>query len=544
MHDILSTVPETETTGVTQSKRRPDDRSWLWLCLIVLLGFGIRLTGLFWGQGYCWFGAGDGVSAYDTAVDYGRGDPTAAYLAQPCYNSASKLPGPLWSIFCLATMRAWGSIEGTVLALLLLNTAVIGLTYLLGKRTLGRNSALWAALLAATLPFPVYYSTFLYNPNVMPFLGALLCLALWDVTQRERSRAIFWVSSLMLLSFQFHMSGLALLPAIIILIAISSTRLNVRWLLFGVVAGGLLYVPYLRGEMAHGWHNTLGMTTGRTANSWGGLKALTAPLNLLVNYVPQWTHSFDEYRELGKACFGWFGVLVVVNLLSAVVAIALLAGAVQKVRAAMQGSWRAPREVFARSPGPLFLAVVVTVPLLCSAAARQSFHSRYSIVLLPALLALAGGAVMHWLSSRRWARLFLAEVIVTTCANIWFMPAMYHAQGARIEQSETFYASLPNLEAVYQRLRAHAGPGESVEVDVAAYLKGLAPHDKAHRDAELIRRYVMVREKERAALYGVGNAPVTYALFGEDQVTSGDRAIAYVGHGIALMAQKTRDTST
>ena len=544
MHDVLAPASETEARTVTQPRSSQVDRAWLWLSLIILLGFGIRLSGVLWGQGYCWFGAGDGVAAYNTAVDYGRGDPTAAYLAQPCYNSASKLPGPLWSLFCLVTMRAWGSIEGTVIGLLLLNTAVIGLTYLLAKHTLGPASALWAALLAATLPFPVYYSVFLYNPNVMPFLGGLLFLALWDVTQRDRSRAIFWISFLMLLMPQFHMSGLALVPAIALLLALSSTRLNLPWLLWGVAAGALFYAPYLRGDMAQGWHNTLGMTTGRAANSWGGLKALTAPLNLLVNCVPQWTRSFDEYRELGKACFGWFGVLVAVNLLSALVAGLLIFSAILKLRTAMTGFWRAPRRVFALSPGPLFLGILVGVPLLCSAAARQSFHSRYSIVLLPALLALTGGAVMQWLSSPRWARLFLAGVLMTTCTNAWFMPAMYHVQGERIEKGETFYASFRNLERVYQRLKAHAGPGESVEVDIAAYTKSLSPGDKIHRDAELLRRYVMVREKERAALYGMPGAPVIYTLYRADQAPPGDKGIGYLGQGIALVAQKTRDTST
>jgi hypothetical protein len=121
---------------------------------------------------------------------------------------------------------------------------------------------------------------------------------------------------------------------------------------------------------------------------------------------------------------------------------------------------------------------------------------------------------------------------------------MYHAQGVRIARGETFYASFPNLESLYQRLRAHAGADESVEVEVAAYVKALPPEDKTHRDAELIRRYVMVREKERAALYGFWGTPAIYTLYPADQAGPGDRSFAYLGHGIALVAQKMRDTST
>src|SRR5262249_24498401 len=150
------------------------------------------LSGLEWGQGYSYFSSGDSLAAYEFAVDYARGEPRALYIDQPNYNSKSKLPGPLWRLFCFIGMRFWGSIEGAILATILINTAVIYLPYLLAERTLGSRCALWAALFVATMPFPVYYSAFLYNPNVMPFFGGLLYHALWTTTQQDRSRSIFW----------------------------------------------------------------------------------------------------------------------------------------------------------------------------------------------------------------------------------------------------------------------------------------------------------------------------------------------------------------
>src|SRR5262249_33924250 len=148
--------------------------------------------------------------------------------------------------------------------------------------------------------------------------------------------------------------------------------------------------------------------------------------------------------------FGWFGALVVINLVSALFAGTLLAGMFREISLAMRGFWRSPREVFSQSPGVLFLAVVTVVPLLFQLVSRQPFHSRYAIILLPPLLALAGAATARWLSTRQFARVFLVALVVTTCANIWFMPTMYHYQGKRIDNGEVFYGSFRKLEVVYQ----------------------------------------------------------------------------------------------
>ena len=186
-----------------QPSTRPD-RSILYLCLLLLFGFSLRFTGLWWGQGYLYFGQGDGIEAYSVAVDYAQGQPRAQYIAQPNYNERSKLPGPLWTMFCYSGLRFWGSMEAVVFEVILLNTATIFLIWLLARQTLGPSIALWAALLTATLPSTVFYSVGVYNPDVMPFLGTLLFLALWQVTRSDGSRQAFWLGPLLLAMLQFH----------------------------------------------------------------------------------------------------------------------------------------------------------------------------------------------------------------------------------------------------------------------------------------------------------------------------------------------------
>jgi hypothetical protein len=505
------------------------------LLLIILVGFGIRLTGLVWGQGYCYFAQGDAIEAYSVAANYSNGEARAQYLGQPNYNEKSKLPGPLWTLFCFLGLRFGGSINGVIAAIILLNTAAIYFTYKLADLTVGFPASLWAALFCATQPWAIYYSVLVYNPDVMPFLGGLFFLALWDVVQRPKSRNVFWAIMLLMIMPQFHMSGLMLVPTSAIILLLSKSRLNILWLTSGAVVGTLLYVPYLRGEMAHSWQNTLGMISGRERHSWEGLKALSAPLSFLVSWAPRWTRSASEYRELGKACFGAFGIFLAFSFVSALVAVFLLGGALLRIKMALKGSWQSPREAFNRSRGVLFLFTLVAMPILFALISRNPFHTRYCLVFLPALLSLACCAVGRLLSIARLGRFFAAALIITTAGNIWFMAAMYRHQGNRIEHGLTFIPSLNQLESVYQRLKKDAGPKRRIEVLVdKVYMRALPPEDKLYRDAALIRPYVAVRENETIQSPITPEVRVTYKLCHGSEYGFGDDRIVYQAHGIMI----------
>ena len=517
--------PETKRNG-----------SRAWIALIMLLGLCIRLAGLWWGQGYCLIGPSDALEAYSVAVDYASGEPKAEYLGQPNYNAQSKLPGPLWSLFCFTGLRAWGSIEGAILGIILLNTASIYVCYLLAERTLGPSGSTWTAVFAATLPFAVYYSISLYNPNVMPFLGGLLFLALWEVIQRDHSRCIFWVILLLLVMPQFHMCVTMLLPALGLVLFLARVRLNLLYLFAGLLAGAVLYVPYLRGEMSHGWQNTLGMLSAPGRFGWGGLKALSSPLSLLANWVPQWTDNPAAYRQLGRACFGWLGLFLALNLLSGLVAASLLLFGLWRFGKAMRGFWKTPRETFNRSRGFLFLAIITMVPLFCAAASGKNFRSHYAIVLFAPILTLAGWAAASLTASPRSGRWFGLALAIVTCGNVWFMPAMFRYQGARIDKGAVFIPSFRNLETVYQRLKAHAGPGRGVKVDDAVLWWEMHGREDVLSDALLISRYVAIREKESAMVSGTNAAAETYTLRRAAQTDAQSSGIAYLAHGIALIA--------
>jgi hypothetical protein len=281
------------------------------------------------------------------------------------------------------------------------------------------------------------------------------------------------------------------------------------------------------------------MFSGGGGLSWDALKAATAPLNLLVNWVPQWTRSAAEYRELGRSCFGWFGMLLALNLVSAVMAGFLIVGAFQKIRPAMAGILRSPRAAFQRAPATLFLTTILLVPLLFALISGKPFHARYCLVLLAPLLALAGAGAQHWLGSLRVRRFFLASAAITTLANVWFMAAFYRHQGTRIQEGELFIPSFRQLESVYQRLKQQAGPERRVVVDDTVYLAAFPKSDGPHRDVALIRRYVNVREKESALRSPKPPAQLIFTLIPAAQTNAAPFNAAYNLHGIALIAAES-----
>ena len=531
---------ENHTNPPVPTKGTPPKYAGLWLALILLLGFGLRVTGLTWGQAFCYSSQGDCQDAYRVAVNYAQGEPRAQYIGQPNFNKHAKLPGPLWAMFCAASLHLWGSIDGVVWAIILLNTAAIYLTYLLAVRTVGFPAALWAALLMAASPEAVIYSVVVFNPVVMSFFGACLFLALWQVGQRNRSRAAFWLFFLPLMMLQFHMSGLMLIPAIILVLLLKPTRLNFPWLFGGLGAGLALYLPYAFGEMAHGWENTGGMMSGaQSGYSIEALKVFSAPLSFLINFWgPRWTFRPDEYQEIGRACFGSFSVLIAFNVLSIVLAAFLVVGAFKEVRAALHGFWRLPRATFARSPGMVFLTIIFVVPLMMGLVEGKIFHGRYCIVLLAPLFSLAAVAAVRWLSTQKIRQSFLPLLLVTLGVNVWLVLAIFRYQGKCIEQGSLFVPSFHNLETVYQALKARAGTNHLIQVEEDESMRTPPPRC-ATGSYSYICQYVAIRERENTLPSAIQTPVLTFKMFLADQIKPDNPAVAYRNHGIALVALPT-----
>lgn len=504
---------------------------------ILLLGFALRWLHLECGQGYYFNMQGDGIVAYSVAVDYINGDPRAQYIGQPNYNMHSKLPGPLWTIFCASGLRLGGSPEGIMLEILLLNTLVIYLAYLLAKRAAGELAGLWTAFFVATFPRVVAFSVSAYNPNVMPFFGTLFFLALWQVMQRDFSRAIFWIPFIPLFALQFHMSGLMLIPTAIAVIIISAARVNYRWLGGGLAAGICLYLPYIKGEIANNWQNTKGMLSGGAEHfSAGALKIFSSTAGFLVNWSPGWIRDDKEYAEFGRACFGSEYVLYFLYAILTVVAGLLLAAGFLTVKKSWLGfHWNSRREFF-RNSSVAFLSMMFALPVIFSLLGGKSFHARYCLVFIIPFFGIIGAAATPWLTASPKKKLFLLTIIVATLANIWVMIATDIYQKNNIERGPIFMPSFRKLETVYQQLKKHSGADVPVAIDDADYAKSLPEDDQFLRDALLIKQFVIVREKEHASPSDKNTSPAVYKLCRANEVRD-NRTVAFYGNGIALVAE-------
>lgn len=508
-----------------------------WIVSILLLGFCLRWIHLDYGQGYYFNMQGDGIAAYSVAVDYANGEPKAQYIGQPNYNEHSKLPGPLWTLFCLCGLHLGGSPEGIMFEMLLLNTFTIYLAYLLATRAAGRLAGLWTAFLVATFPRVVAFSVSAYNPEVMPFFGTLFFLALWQVMQRDYSRAAFWIPFIPMLTLQFHMSGLMLVPTAIAII-ISRARLNYLWLGGGLLGGFCIYIPYIKGDMANHWQNTIGIFSGGANHfSAGVLKIFSSTAGFLVNWSPGWIRNDSEYAEFGRACFGSEYVLYGLYAILTVVAALLITGAIVEVKKSWLGFNWSSRKDFFRNSGVAFLSMIFALPVLFSLLGGKSFHARYCLVFITPFFGIVGAAAARWLTASPKKQLFRLMLVVATFANLWVMIATDIYQKNNIERGSVFIPSFRKLETVYQKLKNHSGPDIPIAVDDAAYSQSLPENDEFLRDALLVRQFVTVREKEHAASSDKKITPAIYKLCRSDEARQDDPATAFYGNGIAFVAE-------
>ena len=398
---------------------------WQLLALIIVGGFGLRLIGLYWGQGYARNSIGDELEAYKVGRQFLAGDQQALYLGQPNFKHG-KIPGMLWAMLWAAEVRLGGGPSTMMLTFVLLNTAVIWLTFVLGQRLFDPVHGLWAALLLATSPWPVYFSVGCTNPEILAFFGVCLYLALWTVVRESNSPHIFWVVLVLAIMPQFHMFAVFLLPPVLLLLLLRRNELHRQWLGTGLAVALLFYVPYFVGEAQHHWANTRRIYSHGDEFSFGSLKVLSTTVmsltNLIASAVGNRLTQYADYQTFGNAVCGSFSVLVAFNALSIGLGTLALGNFVLRLSRALRGKWRTLPLALASAPATVFVGVLIVLPLLLFIPTGASFNSRYVIALYPLLFLLP--AVL--LATTRYRRLIRAGVVTTIAFNLWLCLAFFH----------------------------------------------------------------------------------------------------------------------
>ena len=151
-------------------------------------------------------------------------------------SAGGKSPGGFLSLLVGLPLVAWADFRAPALLLWLLS--VIGYVVLDGivGRVLGPRGRLLFALYYWINPWRIHFTSFLWNPNYMFFLGALHAWAAY----RLRRESEFWPSAVLVLivgiGVQLHTSIMVLVLASLLLWWRGFVRIN--W--WGVVAGGLV----------------------------------------------------------------------------------------------------------------------------------------------------------------------------------------------------------------------------------------------------------------------------------------------------------------
>ncbi len=503
------------------------------LVLIVALGFLLRWVGLWWGQGYSYFEIGDQIDAYRVARNFLNGEATAQYIGQPSFK-AGRVPGPLWAIFWSTPLRWGGSPNAVTLLIILLNTASIPLVYILADRLFGAKYSLWAALFYATAPWPVYYSVGASNHLVLAPLGALLFLTLWNVSQRPDSPHIFWVCVLLAAIPQFHMIGVFYVPAVVLIIALSPSRISRKWLVAGLAAAAAIYLPYVFGEMRSNWANTRAIFSGESGATAGVLKVFSASVNALSSVVSRWTgYHFSDYRQFGDAMFGSFYVLAFFNALSIIYCILFFGSFLMELVAAMRGQWLSPRAAYRAAPAVLFVAIILFLPPFLFIPTGHGYNTRYAIIQFPCLFLLPALFIVNRLSAGPWRKPLLAGVVVTIIFNCLLSALFFFHQGRQIETADYFIPSFRKMDAVYHRLQAQAGPSRRIRIEAESYTTGR--EGEPARGARTLADYVNLRE-ELDRRHAGSVSEQLYRVVPRAAVTGTSDRIAYEGNGIALVA--------
>ncbi len=449
-------------------------KRYRWMLLgIFVLGLLLRLSGLYWGHAYARFMNGDSLVAIEQTVKFKRGDEAAQYLGQPVFNSQSNLPGPLWTIACAVAVDLGGSPSSAPLPLMLFNLTAVLITARLASEMFGRNHGIWAALFAATLPWTVFYSLGLYNPVVMAVVGGMLYLVLWRVFTRERSAFSFWIAPIMLGSLQIHMSIMMLLPAVIVLLVVSPRRVNWPLLFAGFAAGLLLFIPYVLGEMANDWGNTLGMVSGERAFKFSSLKIITAPVNMLGGVIGRMFHETDAYFAFGDAIFLSRYFLLLLTLISGVMGFVYFYAAAREAMVSFRKVRAQSRPFVEADPGMAFFSILLFVSLTGSLFSGRGFHSRYTIVLFPLLMMCPAIFIARWLPAlnMRWRRWAMTGIGASLIFHIYLVPAFYAYQDEWIRESTYPVCSHRQLEEIYDAMRAVTPAGYRVGVDTSRFLR-------------------------------------------------------------------------
>ncbi len=286
--------------------------------------------------------------------------------------------GPLYS----PLLRAWIALTGdSAFAMryfsLLWGVASVALLYVLVKRLIDEEPALWSALLMALAPYMVWYAQEIKMYTWVPMLALLALYALDRACVRPGWR--WWATTLVATSLAFysHLLAALLIPVEVLWFWLHPRRQRDAWL-GGVITLALLTLPYL--PMLR-WIAPLLLAERETGYPAYSLGAMTTTL------FSGWTLGVTQ--SLSGGPFPLYSAL----FLGMIALVGIAALVFRKRLAALTQLW---------------LWMLVPLLLLWLVSLRGPiFTDRYLIWAAPAFYALAGTGLATIYTFRRWSIVIL-----------------------------------------------------------------------------------------------------------------------------------------
>ena len=156
---------------------------------------------------------------------------------------------PPASIFLLLPFALFGDPLGATVATALANIGAVVLLYWLTNRYAGRRAAFAVGLLYATAPWPVYFSRFIWQQNL---LAPVVILFIWTLCRGIIDRKRGWLGWNVLLwgiAFQLHPSAAPLLALTALGVLLAWQTVRLRDVAGAIVGLALIFLPTLIWEV-------------------------------------------------------------------------------------------------------------------------------------------------------------------------------------------------------------------------------------------------------------------------------------------------------
>lgn len=458
-------------TKIYSQLDNPSSRLHLFAVLsCVVLGTLLRIYGFWAGESFHIFAINDEVSAFRVAMQFLAGEEKAFYLGQPNF-SEGHAPGPMWTLYWVGLLKLSGGVINTALLYVaLLNSLVVLLVYVFARQLLAPGYALLSCFLFAISPWPVYYALGLWNPIPLAFGGVLLFISLWRVTQVEKSHAIFWVFVISAILPQFHMIGIFYYPAILLVLYLSPCRISRSWFVAGILAGVMVYVPYLIGDMQHNWENTRLILSGGKHFSFSVLKVISGPVTVLSNHPGRWLgDGLTGLFEFGDQWFGSRIILIGINVISMVLALAIVLRFTIYFFTLLKSHWNSPALMFKEHSAYSFVGILLFLPLLFFVFTGHNYSTRYTILIFPLLFVLPAFYI-ELVGKSKLKKLYITSLPFMSIFSIYLLVVFFTHMSHQIEGDAYFVNSFKKMETVREKIKQHAGNGVPVKLMIDKYI--------------------------------------------------------------------------